>query len=61
MYMVTFSVLLFAPYFLVRYTAWPLPFAGACCRPASSRWRSLAVAAPWSRGSRPRASPRWAR
>jgi EmrB/QacA subfamily drug resistance transporter len=29
MYMVTFSVLLFAPYFLVRYTALPLPFAGA--------------------------------
>jgi len=29
MYMVTFSVLLFAPYFLVRYTALPLPLAGA--------------------------------
>ena len=29
MYLVTFSVLLFAPYFLVRYTALPLPFAGA--------------------------------
>src|SRR5216683_2675224 len=29
MYMVTFSVLLFAPYFLVRYTELPLPFAGA--------------------------------
>ena len=29
MYLVTFSVLLFAPYFLVRYTALPLPLAGA--------------------------------
>ena len=29
MYMVTFSVLLFAPYFLVRFTALPLPLAGA--------------------------------
>ena len=29
MYLVTFSVLLFAPYFLVRYTAMPLPLAGA--------------------------------
>ena len=29
MYMVTFSVLLFAPYFLVRHTAMPLPLAGA--------------------------------
>ncbi|MGE5268320.1 MAG: MFS transporter, partial [Thiohalocapsa sp.] len=29
MYLVTFSVMLFAPYFLVRYTALPLPLAGA--------------------------------
>jgi MFS family permease len=29
MYLVTFSVLLFAPYFLVRYTSLPLPLAGA--------------------------------
>jgi MFS family permease len=29
MYLVTFSVLLFAPYFLVRHTALPLPLAGA--------------------------------
>jgi MFS family permease len=29
MYLVTFSVLLFAPYFLVLYTALPLPLAGA--------------------------------
>ena len=29
MYLVTFSVLLFAPYFLVRYTALPLALAGA--------------------------------
>lgn len=29
MYLVTFSVLLFAPYFLVRYTAFPLPLSGA--------------------------------
>ncbi|HYU12628.1 MAG TPA: MFS transporter [Stellaceae bacterium] len=29
MYLVTFSVLLFAPYFFARYTALPLPLAGA--------------------------------
>jgi len=29
MYLVTFSVLLFAPYFLVRHTGLPLPLAGA--------------------------------
>lgn len=29
MYLVTFSVLLFAPYYLVRYTALPLPLGGA--------------------------------
>src|SRR6266566_8530059 len=43
MYMVTFSVLLFAPYFLVRYTALPLPFAGAVL---STGFVAMAAASP---------------
>jgi MFS family permease len=43
MYMVTFSVLLFAPYFLVRYTALPLPLAGAVL---ATGFVTMAAAAP---------------
>lgn len=43
MYMVTFSVLLFAPYFLVRYTALPLPLAGAVL---ATGFVAMAVASP---------------
>ena len=43
MYLVTFSVLLFAPYFLVRYTALPLPFAGAVL---ATGFVAMAVASP---------------
>lgn len=43
MYMMTFSVLLFAPYFLVRYTALPLPLAGAVL---ATGFVTMAVASP---------------
>src|SRR6266700_182221 len=47
MYMVTFSVLLFAPYFLVRYTALPLPLAGAVL---ATGFVTMAGAAPLAGG-----------
>src|SRR5258707_4277197 len=47
MYMVTFSVLLFAPYLLVRYTALPLPLAGAVL---ATGFVTMAVAAPLAGG-----------
>src|SRR5206468_3999756 len=43
MYLVTFSVLLFAPYFLVRYTALPLPVAGALL---ATGFAAMAAASP---------------
>lgn len=45
MYLVTFSVLLFAPYFLVRYTDLPLPFAGALL---ATGFVAMAVASPFA-------------
>jgi MFS family permease len=43
MYLVTFSVLLFAPYFLVRQTALPLPLAGAVL---ATGFVAMAIASP---------------
>ncbi|MFI4948716.1 MAG: MFS transporter [Alphaproteobacteria bacterium] len=43
MYMVTFSVLLFAPYFLVRHTAMRLPLAGAVL---ATGFVAMALASP---------------
>jgi MFS family permease len=43
MYMVTFSVLLFAPYFLVRYSAVKLPLAGAVL---ATGFAAMAAASP---------------
>jgi MFS family permease len=43
MYMATFSVLLFAPYFLVRYSAVPLPLAGAVL---ATGFATMAAASP---------------
>lgn len=43
MYLVTFSVLLFAPYFLARHTALPLPLAGAVL---ATGFVAMAAAAP---------------
>jgi MFS family permease len=45
MYLVTFSVLLFAPYFLVRYTALPLPLAGAVL---ATGFVAMAVTSPFA-------------
>jgi MFS family permease len=45
MYLVTFSVLLFAPYFMVHYTALPLPFAGAVL---ATGFVAMAAASPFA-------------
>ena len=45
MYLVTFSVLLFAPYFLVRHTTLPLPLAGALL---ATGFVAMAAASPFA-------------
>ncbi len=47
MYLVTFSVLLFAPYFLVRYTQLPLPLAGGVL---ATGFIAMAAASPLAGG-----------
>jgi hypothetical protein len=62
MYLVTFSVLLFAPYFLVRYTGCRCRSPARLLATGFVAWRrSRRWPARWSDGSGPNASRRWAR
>lgn len=53
MYLVTFSVLLIGPYFLVRYTALPLPLAGALLATGFVAMAAASPCAGWLIGRMP--------